>query len=599
MKKRKRIPLISLLLLLCLAGQATAQTGDWYNDEGSYTLEGAGTKEAPYLIPSVAALTYLADQVNMTPGNPFHHTHFRLTNDLDIGAHYWTSIGCDAAHPFQGSFDGNGKTIYNLHINNANSEGYPASGLFGYLGNNARIENLTIAGGKIIGDTTQSISYTGSLAGYMLCDIVSGEDSIIIRNCHNNQVAVIGGETEYSNTGGLIGEGYAFCEGDGAVYILIENCSNNGDVVALTSNYPSTGGIIGKGHGHGYCDGTISSSGSFIISSCINNGLIVGGHTKGDDAVTSTGGILGYGNASGDGYGFSDGSGVFTIYQCINNGPIKGGYATNANDFSFTGGIFGYGDGYGYGDKLSINDKINNGNGYGSGKFTITSCANRGTIWGGITHEKRTLISTGGIFGFSSASASGDEEGKGYGYGAFSMRNCYNAADISAKNGYAGGLGGWINTNGNGSNHTLSAIIQDCYAAGTLNKGIKSSAVSGGIVGQIRRAKKANTSPKIDRCVIALSYLSGAEGSTYCVVGQLVNSPKSSRFLSENYGYVPKGNWEKIPTIRNGLQWNGRMSAAPMNEWNATENAWQFPRSNKVMPRLKGLPGQTNVPVPF
>lgn len=594
-----RISFNILLILLFFIGQLPAQTGDWYNDEGGYVFEGLGTKEEPYLISSVSALTYLADQVNMTPGNPYHGIFFKLTKDLELGAHYWISIGCDAAHPFQGYFDGNGKTIYNLYINNSNSEGYPASGLFGYLGNGARIENLTIEGGQITGDVSQSISYSGSLAGYMLCNVVSGEDSIVIRNCHNKHVTIIGGKTDHSNTGGLIGEGYAFCDGDGSVYILIENCSNNGEIIASSSNYPYTGGIIGKGRGHGYCDGTISSSGSFIISSCVNNGTITGGRTQGDEAVSSTGGIFGYGYASGDGYGFSDGSGVFTVYSCVNNGIVKGGDATSPNAMSFVGGIFGYGDGYGYGDKSSINDTINNGNGYGSGKFNITSCANRGIISSGDALEKETITSAGGVFGFASASASGDEQGKGYGYGAFSMRNCYNAADISGRSGCVGGLGGWISTNGNGPNHTLSAIIQDCFATGTINKIEQSSAVSGGIVGRIRKAEKANTSPQIDRCVAALSYLNGIEEHTFRIAGQLINSPTSSRFLSDNYAYVLEGSWGRINTIRNGIDWSGLMSAPPMNEWNSTENAWQFPRSNNVMPRLRGLPGQTNIPVPY
>jgi hypothetical protein len=586
------------LVLFLFAGQLPAQTGDWYNDEGGYTFEGLGTRAEPFLISSVSGLAYLADQVNMTPGNPYRGAYFILVNDLDIGAHYWIPIGCDAAHSFQGSFNGNGKTIHHLYVNNSNSEGYPASGLFGYLGNGARIENLAIEGGEITGDASQSISYTGSLAGYMFCNAVSGEDSIIIRNCHNRNVTVIGGETDHSNTGGLLGEGYAFCDGDGAVYILIEGCSNTGKVIAAPSNYPYTGGIIGKGRGHGYCDGAVSSSGSFIISSCANNGTITGGHTRGDDAVSSAGGIFGYGYASGDGYGFSDGSGVFTASLCINNGFVKGGDANSPNAMSFAGGIFGYGDGYGYGDKSSINDTINNGSGYGSGKFTVTSCANQGDIAGGNAPGKEAVASVGGIFGCSSASASGDEQGKGYGYGAFSMRNCYSSGDISGKSGCAGGLGGFISTNGNGPNHTLSAIIQDCFAAGTVNKNEPSSAVSGGIIGRIHKADEANTSPGIDRCVAALSSLSGMEGYTFRIVGQVTNAPVSSRFLSDNYAYVSEGNWGMTGAIRNGREWSGLMSAPPMDEWNSAGNVWQFPRSNSVMPRLRGLSGQTNVPVP-
>jgi hypothetical protein len=594
------MPFAILTLLLLLAGKSQAQRGDWYNDEGGYVFEGEGTLESPYQITSITGLTYLAEQVNMTPGNTFSGVYFKLTEHLDLGAHFWISIGSDAAHPFQGTFDGNGKSIRNLYVNNSNSEGYPASGLFGYLGSGARILNLTIEGGTITGDASQSISYTGSLAGYVSCNVMGGEDSVVIRNCHNRHVKVVGGQTEHSNTGGLIGEGYAYCDGDGHAYILVENCSNNGEVTTTSSNFPYTGGILGKGRGHGYCDGTASSSGLLILSSCVNNGMVIGGGTFGDEAVSSTGGILGYGHATGDGYGSSDGSGAFTVYLCLNNGMVNGGAASSIDALSFAGGIFGYGDGYGYGDKLSISDTTNNGSGYGSGTFNVTSCANRGAITGGSTPGEGAIAAAGGIFGFASGSASGDEEGKGYGYGSFSMRNCYSAADVLCATGCAGGLGGWISTNGNGSNHSLTMIIQDCFAAGNINKSeAGSTAVTGGIAGRVRKTGDANTSPRIDRCVVALDYLGGAEGNTFRIAGQLVNIPAGSPTLSNNHAYAMNGSWGRINTTRNGTDWNGLMLDTPMDEWNATEQAWQFPRSNNVMPRLRGMPGQTNVPVPY
>ncbi len=590
-------------MLLFIVVQANAQRGDWYHDEGGYVFEGLGTKEEPYLISSVSGLTYLAQQVNMTPGETFRGTYFRLTKDLDIGAHHWIAIGCDAAHVFQGIFDGNGKTIRNLYVDNSNSEGYPASGLFGYLGNGAKIENLTIEGGKVSGDSSQSISYTGSFAGYLYGNTMGGEvDSIVIRNCHNRNVTVIGGASDYANTGGLIGEGYAFSDSDGMVYILIEHCTNNGNIIAAASNYPYTGGIIGKGRGHGYCDGSASSTGSFIIKSCKNYGVVTGGDTRGDDAVTATGGIVGFGYATGDGYGFSEGSGSFTLYLCLNSGQVNGGNAASRQSLCYTGGIFGYGDGYGYGDKSSMSENINDGNGYGSGKFTVTSCANIGVISGGDALSDGAITSTGGIFGYASGSASGDDQGEGYGYGAFSLRNCYSYTDISAPKGFVGGLGGWINTTGNGPNHTISAIIQDSFAAGSVNKKLSSSfiGITGGIVGQVHKSEDTSTNPRIDRCVAVLSSLYGDEGRTYRIAGEFLNVALSTRVLSRNYAYVAEGNWADMKTIRNGNDWSGIMSAPPLDEWNSSERAWQFPRSNNVMPRLWGITGQTNVPaIPY
>ncbi len=594
-----RYTLTVLLLFLYFTNQSVAQTGDWYNDDGGFTFEGFGTEEQPYLISSESVLVYLAEQVNGVVGKDYQDTYFFLTDDLDLGAHYWKPIGIDPLHNFKGIFNGNGKTISNLYIGNPETESYPVAGLFGYVGNGAIIENLTIHGGEIKGYDNGEISRTASLAGYLLCNVQKDSDSIIIRNCHNIDTKVISGESIYSNTGGLVGDGYAFCDSDGSSTILIENCTNRGPVEGKPGSFMYTGGIIGKGRGHGYCDGSISAFGSFIIRSCANEAYITGGNTHNEEGISSTGGIFGFGYSTGDGYGDSDGSGNFTIEYCINTGFVKGGDAENEHAISYTGGIFGYGDGYGYGDKSGNNEQTSNGNGYGSGIFTITSCINRGIVEGGNMIIPETISSTGGIFGYASATSAGNDVGHGYGYASFSLRNCYSYADITSKNGYIGGLGGWISTSGNGPNHTLSAIVHDSYAVGNINKGRTGSTLAvGGIIGRIHKADEANNSPKIERCLSVLSYLSGNKTKTFRIAGELLNIKTPTEVLTDNYAYVIDGVWSDRRTALNGEDWQGLMTTPPISEWNKSDNAWNIRDTFSAMPTLRGIPNQRSVPIP-
>lgn len=587
-----------LALLLFIVSQSFAQEGDWYSDDAGFIFPGFGTKHNPFEISSASALAFLADQVNKTDSESYEGVYFILTNDIDLSAHYWIPIGNDPLRPFRGMLDGKGKTVYNIYVRITEQKSYPVSGLFGHVGNGAKIENLTIEGGKITGCDLHSISRTGSLAGYLLCNVTKGEDSIIVRNCHNRNIEVTGGQSDYSNTGGLIGEGYAFCDSDGAVSILIEDCSNEGIVTAASSNFAYTGGIVGKGRGHGYCDGTVSAQGSFLIRSCTNRGSINGGKTNGADAVTSTGGIIGFGYASGDGYGNSDGSGVFTMGFCLNTGTVKGGDCTSENAYSYTGGIVGFSDGYGYGDTSNQNQQTA-GSGYGSGVFTLTSCINRGTVIGGESEMRGTVSSTGGIFGFASGSGGGNKQGHGYAYGAFNLRNCYSYADISATNGCIGGLGGWIATSGKGPNYVITAIMQDSYVAGTINAGLSTQAATGGIIGRIHRSDDANKEPHIDRCLVSLSYIRGGSGKTYRIAGQLIEIESPVRVLTKNYAYIHEGRWVDKKSLQNGNEWSGILVAPPVSTWNSSDNAWIIRRSQSgYLPKLRLIPDQPDIPIP-
>ena len=444
-----------------------------------------------------------------------------------------------------------------------------------------------------MGGGRELVSCTGSLAGYVLCSVSEEEDSVVIRNCHNRNVQITGADTEAAYTGGLIGEAYAFSDGNGSALVLVDECTNSGAVAGGDTAFPYTGGIAGKGHGRGYCDGAAASVGTFILRACVNRGRVAGGKAGAKDAISSTGGLLGFGYGSGDGYGKGEGAGVFRIEYCLNAGSVAGGDAAGPQAFSYTGGIFGYGDGYGFADKPANASEA----GHGSGAFSIRASANRGAVRAGRTLERTALSASGGIAGFASGSAAGE----GYGAGSFSMRNCYSYASVAGAQGFVGGLAGWLATSGNGAHHAASAVVQNSYAAGSINRGdTLLSVVAGGIAGRVRQSKEAVRAPLIENCLAALSYLNGAAGKTFRIAGQLQGVRRAlAGALNRNYACVEEGEWVESRTVKNGYDWNRSMLNVPVAYWNTKEIVWEIVEDGQaLMPSLRNVAEQGFLPVP-
>ena len=93
---------------------------------------------------SAEDLALLAKQVNA--GTSYKGYTVKLANDIDLGSRLWTPIG-KSGKAFQGVFDGNGKTISNLLINNSN---LCDAGLFGFT-TNGEIKNVTVKNASVKG----------------------------------------------------------------------------------------------------------------------------------------------------------------------------------------------------------------------------------------------------------------------------------------------------------------------------------------------------------------------------------------------------------------------------------------------------------------
>ncbi len=264
-------------------------------------------QDTAYTLSAPAQLAGLAQLVN--EGTTFENVTITLTENLYLGNQEWTPIGQKGAGKFfQGTFDGNGKTVSGLKISAENNndadtfDGYAA--LFGAT-QNAVVQNVTVYGtvdaqnaagivaraneGTTIRGCVSNVTVTGSTkAGGIVC--LANAGGVTIADCVNNG-AVTGGNDGLGGIAGYVNTGTA-----------ITGCTNTGAVGGEASRF--AGGIVGYG-----------SAGNSTVSSCENTGAVTAG--------TNAGGIVGIATDA------------WTVTDCVNGGNVNGGNTADA------GGILG------------------------------------------------------------------------------------------------------------------------------------------------------------------------------------------------------------------------------------------------------------------
>lgn len=320
----------AMLCILPASGvfaENTAPKSGWdWDSEGHYDISWYSRDKAEFYLSTAEELAGLAWIVNQgqnlkLPGEAagqreaFTGKTVYLKNDIylndhastgeDLSAHQWPSIGggkytVNNNGVFNGTFDGQGHSIYNLYIHNLTAwTEYDARnrGLFGVTAENAIIQNLYLRDGYIRAarSTGGIVGKTGYLnvsedpsskTGF---DVKLSGHGTMIQNCHNVNTTVI--TTDSKGVGGIVGACWN--------YAVIQNCSNSGNISSV-GNYPA-GGIAGENE--------------YIIENCWNTGAIA---SKGNNA----GGIAG-----------SNKLAISSIANSYNTGKITGVYA---------GGLAGY-----------------------------------------------------------------------------------------------------------------------------------------------------------------------------------------------------------------------------------------------------------------
>lgn len=274
--------LLDVSLLLADGGKLTASrlldSGYSIESDGSYTVHTADGLMAW----NTAAQSNLS--LNCT-----------LNANLDLTGMDWTPIG-DNSNPYTGSFDGNGKTILGLTINQ--QTGYV--GLFGCIGAGGTVKNVTLEGVQITGS-----DYVGGIAGQNFSGTVSG--CLVL-----GSVSGLDGRV-----GGVVGKNYngilTACYATGNVS---SGDYNVGGVVGwsnaiITACY-STGNVSGSG----MVGGVVGTNSQGSVTACYHNTGIVTGTTG-----YRNGGVVGW-NLSGtvtscywdnnQGQGIGDGTGEAT-----------------------------------------------------------------------------------------------------------------------------------------------------------------------------------------------------------------------------------------------------------------------------------------------
>ena len=340
--------------------------------EAMETVQGLGTEEEPLRIETAAQLAAFAWSVNhgLLPDILPEHPYLILVNDIDlsdydeedyygkgwmpIGGYYNENVD---TYAFNGTFDGNDKTISGLYIDR--DERYV--GLFGYI-KEGTVKNLTIEDGNVTGyASTGGIVgdlYNGRIENCVFSGSVTGEEDTggIVGSLNGSQVegclntGIISGDIA---TGGIVGGA-----GSDDVNDHIRNCMNDGDI---TGNNVFTGGIVGF-------------LGGMLVDYSVNTGTVQG--------VTgiNTGGVSGN---------------VFEgiIQNCVNNGDVFG----NANNVGGVTGLINVGiiqNCVNYADISSDANSVGGVTGFVEGNSLIKNCLTTGNISGKVTE-----IEPGGISG--------------------------------------------------------------------------------------------------------------------------------------------------------------------------------------------------------
>lgn len=245
-------------------------------------LFGEGTQTAPYEIGTPYELLLMQDVINgdvtqYVPGTEYvsyNQAYFILTDDIDMAEHTWNGIGT-GTYLFAGTFDGQGKTIYNLHQGTSTADG-SRNGLFLKLAAGSTVTRLTINNADVYGSDT-AMEGVGAIAKQnygtiSMCAVVAST----VQTKDSNYLGAIAG---LNGAGGTIINCYAFL----TKLVRIDSPAkaiggitqqNNGTVqychtyrCTFTGGSADTDGILAGGNAPSYCYYYTTSS----ISNNYNN----------------------------------------------------------------------------------------------------------------------------------------------------------------------------------------------------------------------------------------------------------------------------------------------------------------------------------------
>ncbi len=251
-------------------------------------------------------LRWVSEQCNS--GITFEGKCIKLMNDITLPLNVpnnMTSIGAYPNYPFKGTFDGNGKLITNLYIDQPNT---PYQGFFGYT-LNANLYNV-----GLVNITASGRNYTGGMVAYA--------KNTYMRDCYVNGGTLFA----LSYCGGLMG--YQ----EQGTNSIISGCYNTCEVTG--NNY--VGGLIGFSNystvRNSYVAGRVSAQGEPV-------GAIIGGANEVlmyycyfSTELTGQTNAIGWNNIGKDGGQMRDPQFVNTLNQNLTTPVWMADYTNHINN---------------------------------------------------------------------------------------------------------------------------------------------------------------------------------------------------------------------------------------------------------------------------
>ena len=289
-------------------------------------VTGNGTEAEPFILKTADHLAWFRDYVNVGKVSACA----KIADDVEVidmssvcheadaekqvAEFSWTPIG--NSKKYQGTFDGNGKTIRNLFISSTSNE----IGFFGFAAD-CRIKNITFDNAKVKGNDNCS---TGILAGYA--------SSCVIENIKTTGNCSVEGQYE---TGGIAGgangnisncENHAIVNGSYYVGGIVGNCFDSGNSITSCANY---GEITGT---EDFVGGIIGYFGEGSLQNSANNGNISGkarvGNLIGYANICNINNVLGIGNITAN---YADCNGLIVGYIADASSSASGILAYNSS----------------------------------------------------------------------------------------------------------------------------------------------------------------------------------------------------------------------------------------------------------------------------
>ena len=295
-------------------------------------VTGNGTEAEPFILKTADHLAWFRDYVNAGKTSACA----KIADDVEaidmstvchkadaekqVAELSWTPIG---SKKYQGTFDGNGKTIRNLFISSTSNE----IGFFGCAAD-CRIKNITFDNAKVKGNDNCS---TGILAGYA--------GSCVIENIKTTESCSVEGKEETGGIAGRANGNISNCENhaivNGSYYVggIVGICFDSGNSITSCANY---GEITGTEH---FVGGIIGYFGEGSLQNSVNNGNISGnarvGNLIGFANICNINNVLGIGNITAN---HADCNGLIVGYIADASSAASGILAYNSSAKMTIGG---------------------------------------------------------------------------------------------------------------------------------------------------------------------------------------------------------------------------------------------------------------------